>query len=89
MPRCDAKLKILLYKPGYDTAFMKYENPCEVIIPQGSDLVQIVNSTDIDSNIRNPIIAEYRLVKKHAPVWTDDTKMQQEVMVKLDVEELE
>ena len=61
-----------------------YQNSCEVSVPSDSDEVHI-----IDSKVEaSPVIKKYRLIHKAEPVWTDETKSDSEIMVKLIVEEL-
>lgn len=81
-------MKILLYRPGSPTAFRLFDNPCEVIIPKGSKIVYIVNP-GIELDGQSPIVAEYNLIRRPDPMWTDDTKVNTEVMVKLTVEDIE
>lgn len=81
-------MKILLYKPNADTAFRKFENPCEVSIPKGNNEVRIIDSNKIDQNNNPIILGKYKLIKKYDPVWTDNTKMYTEIMVKIIVEEI-
>jgi hypothetical protein len=82
-------LKILLYKTGTDTAFRKFDNPCQLVIPKDEHIVTILDVTEIDGKGEHPALGKYRLVKRHDPIWTDDTKNNMELLVRLTVEELE
>ncbi len=79
-------MKILLYKPDSPTAFRMYNHDTEVVIPKGEGIVNIIQKT---SSIDPIVIEQFKLVRKQDPIWTDDTKSDEEIMVKLQVEELE
>lgn len=72
-------MRILLYKPdSVEGAFREYHYPQDVIID--NDKVNILKNGFIEES--------FRLVKKCSPVWTDETKWPQEVLVKIIVEPL-
>jgi len=50
-------------------------------------MVYIVKPFGVPGDI-NPIVAKYNLVRRQDPMWTDDTKVNKEIMVKLTVEEI-
>jgi hypothetical protein len=77
-------LKILLYKPGAATAFRMYNSCHEVIIPKDGQTVNIMQVTASAS----VLVETFALVIRGEPMWTDDTKENTEIMVKLTVEEL-
>ena len=81
-------MKILLYKPEAQTAFKLFTQACEVIIPSGSEEVLIVNPATYSGVDDNAVLARYRLVKEPFATFTNDTKSDKELMVKLVVEEL-
>mgnify|MGYP000480564065 CR=1 FL=1 len=70
---------ILLYKPGAPDAFAKYDSSCEVRIVE--DVVYVYRDEEI--------VERFRLSKKCNPVWTDETKVVSEIMVKIIVEPIE
>lgn len=82
-------MKILLYKTGSKTAFRKMDNPCEVIIPKGGKEVYILDMVSrLNKDGSHPVLGRYKLIKRNVPVWTDDTKSHQELLLKLVVEDL-
>lgn len=70
---------ILLYRPDAESAFAKYDSSCMVNIIGGRVYIRAVSGDQFT----------YDLVKKCAPVWTDDTKVVSEIMVKLIVNPIE
>ena len=81
-------MKILLYKPDSDNAFRMYSNSCEVTITDDGKRVHIINTDPLVTDLKDDIIAKYELVKLDQPIWSDETKANKEIMVKLQVREL-
>jgi len=82
-------LKILLYRPEAETAFKLYTKACEVIIPSGHKEVLIVNPETYNGIDESAILARYKLIDAPFTGFTDDTKKDSELMVKLIVEPIE
>lgn len=71
-------MRILLYKPNTPDAFKVYSGENNIIVDRETQTVSIRRCDGEDT---------YKLVKQYAPVWTDDTKNVDEILVKLTVEE--
>lgn len=82
-------MQILLYRPNEPTAFRKYDNPNDVVINKKNNEVWIIKETDPTKPYVSNIAEKFVLVKRHSPVWVDETKPFATVMVKLDVKEIE
>ena len=72
---------IQLYYPGRSDCFRVYHNQQDVIVDPEVNEVRILKNGFLDE--------KFTLVKKCSPVWTDETKCCNEVLVKLVVYPIE